>query len=95
MTTHTDDTTEHTIADDGLEHTFLVAVTITGGTRAAAEEHLHTVLPAHDTNRVESWWVAEDDRADGSDNDAAVFVPQCMTQAEADVVLRTLSRTLA
>ncbi len=25
---------------------------------------------------VEEWWIAEDDRHDGSDNDSAIFVPR-------------------
>jgi hypothetical protein len=28
----------------------------------------------HET--IDCWWIAEDDRIDGSDNDSAVFVPK-------------------
>jgi hypothetical protein len=63
------------------EHVFLVAVTVEAEDREAAERHLHTVLPAPGAE-VESWWVAEDDRRDGSDCDSAVFVtPGQQTQA--------------
>jgi hypothetical protein len=65
------------------EHTFLVAVTVAGGTREEAELLLHRELPGvgHDGEPegvpyIESWWVAEDDRRDRSDNDSAVFVPK-------------------
>lgn len=61
------------------EHVFLVAITVeSDGTREEAERRLHDALP--DTNQphhhgVTEWWIAEDDRRDGSDNDSAVFVP--------------------
>src|SRR5690606_32450030 len=35
-----------------------------------------------DAARIDSWWIAEDDRRDGSDLDSAVFVPR---GAQADV----------
>jgi hypothetical protein len=56
------------------EHVFLVAVTVEAEDRETAERHLHTVLPTPG-EEVESWWIAEDDRRDRSDNDSAVFVP--------------------
>ena len=62
------------------EHVFLIAFTVRGGTRAEAEDYLHTRLPwvgrrGDESIEITSWWVAEDDRRDGSDNDSAVFVP--------------------
>lgn len=57
--------------------TFLVAV--------VAESHeklVQTLVSAELTNAdlytdpVDSWWVAEDDRTDRSDNDSAIFVPR-------------------
>ena len=64
------------------ETTFLVAITVEGPaiTRAQAEVYLHGVLPRPGVGprsgaRVQEWWIAEDDRRDGSDNDSAVFVP--------------------
>lgn len=64
-------------------HTFLVAVSIEGDmTREQAETSLHYALPRPNAHypspagtlaTVECWWVTEDDRRDGSDNDSAVF----------------------
>lgn len=34
-----------------------------------------------------SWWIAEDKREDGSDNQSAVFVPPHLSQAEARDIL--------
>lgn len=70
------------------EHVILVAFTVFGDTRETAEaaltqaiaiKHLRervTVVDIEgDYPAVDSWWVAEDDRRDRSDNDSAVFVP--------------------
>lgn len=74
------------------EHTFLVAVTVEGDQgRAAAELALHRALPMGDTfndHEVTEWWIAEDYRLDGSDNEAAIFIPLNMTQGEARRRLR-------
>src|SRR3954471_8578254 len=32
--------------------------------------------PARPNGVVDCWWIAEDDRTDGSDNDSATFVPR-------------------
>lgn len=56
--------------------TFLVAV--------AAETHkdvqdflkASTLGPRSDHDIIDCWWVAEDDREDGSDNDSAIFIPR-------------------
>jgi hypothetical protein len=66
--THTDD-----------DHVILVALQISGAaSRAEAEKYLVSRLPRPEDYRagplLECWWVAEDDRHDGSDNDSAVFV---------------------
>ena len=66
------------------EHVFLVALTVTAPvtvTRAEAEVKLHDALPDPHLvdlrgHGVTEWWVAEDDRQDGSDNDSAIFVPK-------------------
>lgn len=65
------------------EHVILVAVSVVAETRESAELYLHhrlprpgDELPETGGTYVESWWVAEDDRRDGSDNDSAVFVPK-------------------
>lgn len=66
-----------------MEHIILVAFSVTAPDRAQAENLLTMSLPqprdltsTHSATTVtlESWWVAEDDRQDGSDNDSAVFV---------------------
>lgn len=58
-----------------MGHVFLVAVEMAEDftTREAAEESLRHHLPATG-GHITCWWVAEDDRRDGSDNDSAVFV---------------------
>ena len=63
------------------EHTILVAFTVEAGTRAEAHGRLGAALQCADTidlsrsfNGITSYWVAEDDRQDGSDCDSAVFV---------------------
>jgi len=82
-----------------MEHVFLTAVTVEGPIREVAEKYLHTVLPKpaeleRSGYYVESWWIAEDDRRDRSDNDSAVFVPMGH-QAEANERLRRpVSRSL-
>jgi hypothetical protein len=57
------------------EHTILVAVTVEAPTKAEAERLLYQHLP-HVKGAVTSWWIAEDDRQDGSDCDSAIFVPR-------------------
>ena len=57
------------------EHIILVAFDVYGDTRGEAEEWLYAHLPKPGLQRgLDSWWVAEDDRRDGSDNHSAVFV---------------------
>ena len=63
------------------EHTILVAFTVQGSNRDEAHRRLQAALISADTinptksyNGITSWWVAEDDREDRSDNDSAVFV---------------------
>jgi hypothetical protein len=56
--------------------TFLVAVV------APSEQDVHDFLlasplgPGAEDSPIDCWWIAEDDRHDGSDNDSAVFVPR-------------------
>jgi hypothetical protein len=57
------------------EHVMLVAFSVTGATRKEAHGRLLPMLPRpNDDAGLDCWWVAEDDRNDGSDNDSAVFV---------------------
>lgn len=64
------------------EHVILVAFVVEAPNRENAvrfiQSHLHAWVPMgtgpHNVSSyLDSWWVAEDDRADGSDNDSAVF----------------------
>jgi len=68
-TVHSDQV-EH--AED--EHVFLVAATVGGKGRDDARRLLFRALNDVRDDGVDSWWEAEDDRQDGSDNDSAVFV---------------------
>jgi hypothetical protein len=64
------------------EHVFLVGIVVNDandGGRTETEHDLisslQTILHSRNTDHnVDSWWIAEDDRHDGSDLDSAVFV---------------------
>lgn len=58
-----------------VEHVILVAFSVPATSRRAAQKTLVRALPRTDEGHIDSWWIAEDDRIDGSDNDSAVFVP--------------------
>lgn len=56
------------------EHVFLVAVTMEDPDREHAQARLMAYLPQPQGHYgLQSWWIAEDDRLDGSDNDSAIF----------------------
>lgn len=60
------------------EHTILVAFTVYAPDWTAAQLQLMRQLPSPNhpgVDGIDSWWIAEDSRMDGSDNDSAVFVP--------------------
>jgi len=60
------------------EHTILVAFTVYAPTREDAQHRLMRLLPQPSRDGIgtlDCWWIAEDDRIDGSDNDSAMFVP--------------------
>lgn len=62
--------------NEAREDVFLVAFTTEGAeSREAAELALHEALKGviH-THGITEWWVAENDRRDGSDRDSAKFV---------------------
>jgi hypothetical protein len=80
--------------EEGI-YTFLIAFVVAGDSRGEAEASLLLSLPrpkghgygdrqAYDW--LDCWWVAEDDNQDGSDNDAAVFVPPYQQTAWARLV---------
>lgn len=54
----------------------LVGFIVDADTPQKADEILKRALPEiRDTvEPIDGWWIAEDDRTDGSDNDSAVFV---------------------
>lgn len=66
-------------------YTILVAFCVNAETRAEAQRELMLRLPDPVSDKywpsvgphevIDSWWIAEDDRIDGSDNNSAVFVP--------------------
>lgn len=71
------------------EHTILVAFTVYAPDFIAAQSTLMRQLPKPGVDSIDSWWIAEDGRIDGSDNDSAVFVPmgrQVFFQGEVSVI---------
>lgn len=59
-----------------MEHVILVAFTVAADSMEEAQARLTDALPdVAALTYVESWWIAEDERYDLSDNDSAVFVP--------------------
>lgn len=75
---------------ESQEHVVLVAFEVTAGSRTEAEVRLTRALQSvleKNGGPAESWWVAEDDRHDGSDNDSAIFVHPG-SQWEAATILR-------
>jgi len=71
-----------------MEHTILVAVTVDTDTRQNALEEVKHYLD----DVLDEYWIAEDDRIDGSDRDSAVFVVPGR-QAEAARILYALGLT--
>lgn len=76
------------------EHVFLVAVQVSLPdymNRLDAEREMRAMLPRpgeylKTAGQVECWWVAEDDRDDGSDNDSAIFVTPGAAQVAYEVL---------
>lgn len=78
------------------EHIIIVAYDVYGDTRAEAMDTLMAVLPKHEDHpSIDSWWIAEDDRRDRSDNDAAIFIPNTITQAEARIAVARFMKEAA
>ena len=70
------------------EHVILIAFSIRASTRHSAEDKLYDNLDLiRDLNNI-SYWTAEDERYDNSDNESAVFIPRTMSQVEANKLLR-------
>ena len=63
------------------EHVILVGFEVAGNSRADAQADLLALLGRPDGQRMIAYWIAEDDRVDGTDNNSAVFVPKGSQQA--------------
>ena len=66
-----------------MTHVVLVAIQVGTESWTEAQEQVMWLLKdvVHDEEsevNIECWWIAEDDRFDGSDNDSAVFVHKGM-----------------
>lgn len=73
------------------EHVILVAFTVNALSESDAQHALMDALPevvGVSERGVGSWWVAEDERYDGSDNDSAVFVSPGSQVAAARLLFR-------
>lgn len=83
----------------GPNHTFLMAFVTTGiNGRKEAEDTLTKALPRPESDAtpwLECWWVAEDDRNDGSDCDSAQFVRYAKGGGSADALRRKADALLA
>lgn len=78
------DTRPHGDAD---QHIVLVAFDVFGLSMEEAQVRLARGLEnVIDRGLADSWWIAEDERYDGSDNDSAVFVPKGSQTAFARLV---------
>jgi hypothetical protein len=63
---------------EAAEHVVLVAVSVRGESFEAAQRALIPELGFLLASRggpATEWWIAEDERYDGSDNESAIFVP--------------------
>jgi hypothetical protein len=80
-------------ADDKIEDVILVAFDVSGSDRVDMQDRIIELLvkrfnPYMNAKGIDSWWIAEDDRVDGSDNDSAIFVPM-----GAQALIRSMLRT--
>lgn len=90
MTVHSVPTDLEKKMDCQDEYVILTAFSIHGEDSASAEMALQQRLPKIERDGpILSWWIAEDERRDGSDNDSAVFVPKG-SQKHARVLLSML-----
>lgn len=84
------------------DHIFLIGIHVVmpagapvGDTRKEAEWQMMQALgemldrARESGSPVEAWWIAEDDRNDGSDNDSAVFVRMGDQAMAADLLAAT------
>ncbi len=70
-----------------MTHVIMVAFEVEGTDWEDAQRNLMAALPRPwYTRGIECWWIAEDVRYDGSDNDSAVFVPVGMQAATTNLI---------
>jgi len=67
------------MSNDKGYRSILVSFAVWGDSDADAQDRLMRSLPRPESdngpdNGIDCWWIAEDNRHDGSDNDSAVFV---------------------
>jgi hypothetical protein len=83
------------------EHTILVAFTVEGESMRDAQESLmRRLVPQLQSRDLSSpvieWWIAEDERYDGSDLESAVFIPgdypSVVSKTMARKILETANR---
>lgn len=86
-----------TYAETGQFHdVLLVAFDVSGQNKRDVHRWLHAQMPKpslsydpRETAFLDSWWIANDDRFDGSDCDSAVFVTKG-NQEQARITLRSV-----
>jgi hypothetical protein len=76
------------------EHVVLVAFSVEADSMEAAQYRLMDKLTdvTRNNSAVTEWWVAEDERYDRSDNEAAVFVPEGLNKVRARQLLEEYIR---
>ena len=70
------------------EHVIVVGFEVAGNSRQQSQATLLRLLGEPDGLDMIGYWIAEDDRIDGTDNDSAVFVPKGEQQATTDLLTR-------
>jgi hypothetical protein len=74
--------------------TYLVAVVAPSEQAVIDFLALSPFAPDKEEGQIDSWWIAEDDRHDGSDLDSAIFVPRGAQSDMAHVIRQHIeSRT--
>ena len=77
--------------------TVLVALEVDSHSFEHAQEAIMSDLlpqypPTPEHPYIESWWIAEDERYDGSDNESAVFIPTEWPQSKVGEMFRYMQR---
>lgn len=74
------------------EQIVLVALSVTAADHIDAQAKLmpHIVQMGKNVRNDFTWWFAEDERIDGSDNESAILIPAAFSQMEAYMGLTML-----